>query len=103
MGFPVRTAPTLALRIAEKKIHDAMAALRQRNVNIDGPCPRCRYDGWNVDLLEIPVNSLMTSAQPMPPNYVHTGATTLSVLSVVCQRCGNTILHNLNVLGITVR
>jgi hypothetical protein len=88
--------------LAEAKIHEAMEELKKRNVTSDY-CPRCNWQDWNVDLLEIPANSLLTSAVPLSPNYIHTGATNLSVLTIVCQRCGYTILHNLQVLGLSVR
>ena len=107
MGFPVRTAPTLSSRIAESKVHEAMEELKRRHVRIDDNCPRCNFDQWNVDLLEMPTNSLMTSAQAgaysMPGHYVNTGATNLTVLTIVCRRCGYTMLHNLDVLGISMR
>ena len=102
MGFTVRSAPTLASRVAEAKIHEAMEELRKRGV-IGNVCPRCRTDRWNVDLLEIPAFSLMSSLAPLAPGYVSTGETRLSVLTLVCTNCGYTMLHNLEVLGISIR
>jgi predicted nucleic-acid-binding Zn-ribbon protein len=107
MGFPVRTAPTLLARVAQEKMRQAMEELRKRHVNIDAPCPRCKFENWNVDLMEIPATSMMTSVQSggfsMPGHYVNTGATNFPVLSIVCQRCGYTVFHNLQVLGISLR
>jgi hypothetical protein len=106
MGFSRLGAnTTLSAQIAEAKIREAMQELRRRHVRVDENCFRCNFDGWNIDLLEIPATSLMATAPslPPPPNYILTGATNLPVLSIVCQRCGYTVLHNLQVLGISLR
>jgi ribosomal protein S27AE len=88
---------------AETKIHEAMESLKQRHVKIDDNCPRCNFGKWNVDLLEIPALSLIASFAPLAPGYVSTGETNLSVLALVCTRCGYTMFHNLHVLGISMR
>ncbi len=103
LGATGVTRQSLSGRMAEAKIHEAMEELKRRHVRIDNNCPRCSFENWNVDLLEIPAFSLMTSATPLPPNYFHTGATNFPVLSIVCQRCGYSVFHNLQVLGISLR
>ena len=87
---------------AQVTIHKAMDELKRRQVNIESACSRCNFDSWSVDLLEGPATSLMTSALSVttPPYYPGTGATTLTVLAIVCQRCGYTIFHNAQVLGV---
>ncbi len=93
----------------EMKIHEAMQELKRRKVAVDENCPRCNFDQWNADLLEIPATSLMTSAQSGAfsglggGHYINTGASKLSVLTIVCRRCGYTMLHSLDVLGIPMR
>jgi hypothetical protein len=92
--------PRLTLA-AEMKIAEAMKALEARGVKHDC-CSRCEAEDWNVDLLEIPANSaLSVTGLPTFPGGGASGS--LSLLAVVCRNCGNTIFHNLDVLGIRLR
>ncbi len=87
--------------VTEIRIKNALEQMKARGVN-DDYCPRCGKFDWNVDLLEIPVNSAMLpgvvtlgpGAQSIP--IPTTG--TLTVLSIICKICGYTIFHTLNVL-----
>lgn len=103
-SFPnIPKPPSLSARI---RIQQVITELRKRGVNVDRDrCPRCNREQFNVDILQIPVRSLMSlSALPPPPtgNYVWSGQTTgsISVFAVVCTNCGYTIFHNLNALGL---
>lgn len=93
-----RSRPRLSAQI---KIDEAMKALEQRGVKHDY-CARCETNNWNIDLLEVPASSALS---PMGLPYVRGAAGTgyLSLLAVVCRNCGNTIFHNLDVLGISLR
>ena len=90
------------------RIQKAVEQMKARGVD-DDRCPRCHIFDWNVDLLDIPVNSAMSqprfvgivgqgmqSIPPLSPWEQTTGA--LAVLSLVCKNCGYTIFHTLNVL-----
>ncbi len=92
----------------QDRISRALATLRQRGV-LDDRCPRCKTSDWNIDLLEIPATSALSATSPS--GWVPLGAYStyfvkqqsggiLPMLAVVCKNCGNTIFHNLNVLGI---
>jgi hypothetical protein len=90
--------PRLSERI---KIDQAMNALKQRGVKNDY-CSRCDKYDWNVDLIEVPANSaLAATGLPTFPGGRTSGY--LSLLAVVCRNCGNTIFHNLEVLGVQLR
>ena len=92
--------PRLTLQ-AEMKISEAMEALKQRGVKHDY-CARCEQKDWNVDLLEIPANSaLSVTGLPTFPGGATSGY--ISLLAVVCRNCGNSIFHNLDVLGLRLR
>jgi predicted nucleic-acid-binding Zn-ribbon protein len=83
------------------RISQAIDELRKRGVKNDY-CPRCETNDWNVDLVEIPANSALS---PMGlPTFRGGGATGyFSLLAVVCKNCGNTIFHNMEILGIPLR
>src|SRR5258708_1638612 len=88
--------PSLSTRIT---IKEAMDRLKERGVKNDY-CPRCEHLDWNVDIVEIPGRSAITTAvfpvlAPDNPQY-------LSLLAVVCRNCGYTMFHNLDILGISV-
>src|SRR5713226_7521601 len=87
----------------QDRINRALAILRQRGV-LDDRCPRCNTSAWNVDLVEISATSALTSPTGWIPltTYVikpQSGGL-LNLLTIVCKNCGNTIFHNLNVLGV---
>jgi hypothetical protein len=91
----------------EIRIKNALEQMKARGVN-DDYCPRCEKFDWNVDLLEIPVNSAMSGltgavslgpgSQTIPVNSWLQTTGALQVLSIVCKICGYTIFHTLNVL-----
>jgi hypothetical protein len=108
MSEPWKLAPIPPTPISpQDRINRALAILRQRGV-LDDRCPRCKTSNWNIDLIEVPA----TSALSMPssnwvPFFEYTNPVVnrqptgvLPMLSLVCKNCGNTIFHNLNVLGI---
>ncbi len=93
--------------LAQFKIQKALDELKRRGVESDY-CPRCNASDWNVDLIEIPASSAMSSfgmsgvgGQVFPASiaYQQTNGV-MPLLGIVCKNCGNTIFHNLNVLGI---
>jgi hypothetical protein len=96
---------TVAVDVAtpqEKRINGALAELgRRRHEPKEDYCPRCGVFDWNVDILDIPANSLM--ARPALPtgSYRYTQQPTgfISTLSLVCKNCGFMIFHNMDVLG----
>jgi hypothetical protein len=90
----IRSSPTTQERIAQ-----ALAELSKRGVKHDY-CPRCDHRDWNVDLLEVPANTAL-SESGLPPWSGASGY--LPLLAVVCTNCGNSIFHNLNILGISLR
>jgi|SRR5438309_320062 len=86
---------------ADTKIQQALSELAQRGVKSDY-CPRCGHLDWNVDLVEIPARSaLLYAAFPVLAPETEDGF--IPLLTVVCQNCGNTLFHNLEILGINVR
>jgi hypothetical protein len=93
-----RSRPRLSTQV---KIDEVMKALQQRGVKHDY-CPRCDTKNWNIDLVEIPANSAL-SEQGLPYFRAGTASGYLSLLAVVCTNCGNTIFHNLDILGISLR
>lgn len=93
--FPVQT-----------RIEQAIAKLKAKGVEQDN-CPRCMVFDWNVDILDIPVNSAMASnsfLSALSPNAVFTQESShrttgvFSVLSLVCKNCGYSIFHSLSIL-----
>ena len=103
---------------ATEKLDLAIAELRKRGVKNDY-CPRCETDDWNIDLLEIPANSELSpfsdaamrglSGLPFLPSSAKSTTpqrgtpSHLSLLAFVCKNCGNTIFHNLAILGLPTR
>lgn len=89
------------------RIEKAVARLKTKGVENDF-CPRCGVFDWNVDILEIPANSLLASSPfsgsyslnatffSQNPSHLATGV--LSVLSLVCKNCGYSIFHNMSML-----
>jgi hypothetical protein len=89
------------------RIEKAVAKLKTKGVENDN-CPRCTVFDWNVDILEIPANSLLASSPILglispkgayfsqSPSHLATGV--LSVLSLVCKNCGYSIFHNMSML-----
>jgi hypothetical protein len=87
-------------RVSDERISLAMDELSKRGVKHDN-CPRCDHKEWNVDLLEVPADSVLSGGVTAFPRGSVTGR--LSLLAVVCTNCGNSIFHNLGVLGISLR
>lgn len=87
----------------QQRIQLAIAELKRRGVSSDF-CPRCNTSDWNVDLLEIPANSAMSSYGAnqalIGTNYLFQGGGRLSLLGIVCKNCGYTLFHNLDILGV---
>jgi predicted nucleic-acid-binding Zn-ribbon protein len=95
MYLPTRTVtPEM-----QSKIQEALQALAQRGAKIDY-CPRCSARNWLVDLLAIPAIALPNPmigagmAYSPPTGFI-------PLITIMCQNCGHTLLHNLNVLGIS--
>ena|ERR1700757_389066 len=101
-----RPNPTESVQV---RIERAIARLKEKGVENDH-CPRCTVFDWNVDILEIPVNSAMAPPfasflGPLDTKPDIYGQRTnrpasgiLSVLSLVCKNCGYSIFHNMNML-----
>ena len=85
---------------AQIRIERALAELRKRGVENDH-CPRCVRFDWNVDIVDIPANSQVARVRASLP-WVYTQQPTgiLSVLGVVCKKCGYTMFHNMAILGL---
>src|SRR5258706_13774373 len=103
MSNPFGTNPYVRLKdlvggTSEEPVSQAMAELHKRGVKHDS-CPRCNHNAWNVDLLEVPADSALSpeGLSPFPRGSVNGR---LSLLALVCSNCGNSIFHNLSILGI---
>ena|SRR5208282_327451 len=91
----------------EERVQRAIDELRRRGANNDY-CPRCSTFDWNVDLLEIPATSALSSkissgagfGGRMYPRPYSDASGVLPMLSIVCKNCGYTMFHNLNNLGV---
>lgn len=82
---------------AVKLVTRALEELSKRNVTNDY-CPRCATFDWNVDAVAINVIPLQSIPASMPLSYVPSH---MAALQIVCKNCGYTMLHNLEVLGLT--
>lgn len=104
-GFQGIRRPSLPrLVTTEERIERALAKLRERGVTNDF-CPRCNTHDWNVDVLQIPANSGMSSGfgsarEAFSAALVGRTAGILQILGLVCKNCGYSIFHNLDVLGV---
>ncbi len=82
---------------AVQLVNEALEELKKRKVTHDY-CPRCETFDWNVDPVAISVIPLRGIPAALPsayfPGYV-------MAIQIVCKNCGYTMLHNLNVLGLT--
>jgi hypothetical protein len=78
-------------------VKSILADLRMRGANQDY-CARCETNDWNVDVIRvfaIPMplaNGGPPTALP-PPSQAY-----IPTLCIVCNKCGNMILHNLQSL-----
>jgi hypothetical protein len=99
-GRPLRTPRLRNPAEANSKIQQALSELAKRGVKSDY-CPRCGHLDWNVDIVEIPARSaLLYAAFPVLASQTEEGF--ISLLTAVCRNCGNTLFHNLHILGINV-
>ncbi len=92
---------------AVARVNEAIQRLRERGALKDDLCPRCSTANWGVNFIAIPAVPLpkggfniprnvvfpVTISQGPPINYI-------SALVLVCQQCGNTIIHDLKTLGL---
>lgn len=99
----------------EYRINKAFDVLKARGV-LNDRCPRCRTSSWNVDLIEVPATSAFSppghsvnrnawgaafyAGNVVNSNLSPPSSGILSMLSIVCNNCGYTMFHNLNVLGV---
>jgi hypothetical protein len=99
-GRPLRTPRLRNPAEANSKIQEALSELTRRGVKSDY-CPRCGHLDWTVDLVEIPAKSaLLYAAFPVLAPENEEGF--IPLLTAVCRNCGNTLFHNLGILGIKV-
>jgi hypothetical protein len=78
----------------QQKINEVVAELRSRGLH-DDRCPRCRTTNWSVDFFQLPIAPIGAggySPGPLLNAFV-------PVASFTCMNCGNTINHNLKILG----
>jgi hypothetical protein len=88
-----------------QRVNDAIQRLRERGALKDERCPRCSTDNWNVDFIAIPSLPLPKGGLNVPRDMrVHVAvgppSSYIPTLMLVCTNCGNTIIHNLKVLGL---
>ena len=77
-----------------QKTSEALQALAARGVQIKN-CPLCNQNAWRADLIAYFVSALPVSGLAAPPPHIPT-------LTLTCNFCVNTVVHNFNVLGISL-
>jgi predicted nucleic-acid-binding Zn-ribbon protein len=87
-------------------VNEAIQRLREVGALKDDHCPRCGTDNWNVDFIAIPSVPLPKAGLNVQRNVVmHVAITSpwsyIPALTLLCTNCGNTIIHNLRVLGLS--
>lgn len=82
---------------AIKLVNKALEVLKERKVTNDY-CPRCGVFDWSVDPIAIGVIPLLGIPAHLPNSYF---PEQIMALQIVCKNCGYTMLHNLNVLGLS--
>lgn len=92
--IPPLPPPVAATEQLNAKINQVLQALRARGAVVSN-CPRCNQNNWRADLLAYFVSPLPVTSMPLPPPHVPT-------LTLTCTICGNTLIHNLNALGIAL-
>jgi hypothetical protein len=88
-----------------QRVNEAIQRLQERGARKDLRCPRCNTENWDVDFIAIPSVPLPKAGINVPRNVVmHVGIGSASsyipALTLVCTNCGNTIIHNLKMLGL---
>ncbi|MGO9318938.1 MAG: hypothetical protein ACLPXT_12795 [Terracidiphilus sp.] len=81
---------------SEKLVTRALAELKERNV-IHNDCPRCDTFDWNVEPIAIGVIPLRGIPASLPLSY---WPGQINAIQFVCKKCGYTMFHNLNILGL---
>ncbi len=81
---------------AVKLVEKALEALKNRKVTIDY-CPRCGTFDLKVDPISIAVTPLQGIPAAIPSAY---SPSYIAAIQIVCQSCGYTVFHNLNVLDL---
>jgi hypothetical protein len=84
------TTPPQPVNI-EEKVQEVLRILVSRNV--PSICPRCGQNNWRAELVGFFVSSL--PAGVLPKGHI-------PALMLTCNVCGNTVIHNLNVLGVKI-
>jgi hypothetical protein len=103
--LPNPMPPTPTETEEAKRVNDAIQRLQERGALKDEHCPRCRVFDWHVDFIAIPSVPLPNAGLNLQRNVVmHVGISSASsyipALTLVCRNCGNTIIHNLKMLGL---
>ncbi len=84
------------------RIRKAIEELKRRGVKSD-TCPRCDASDWNLDLIEVSTKSPLAPASgpifPRTSEYDQASGF-IPLLGIVCKKCGFSMFHNLDVLGV---
>jgi hypothetical protein len=86
--------PPLPPEAAQNQVNDIVNELRRRGLH-DDRCPRCRTSNWATDFFQMPI-------APIGVGGFTVGSLLNAFIPVVCftcTNCGNTLYHNLRVLG----
>lgn len=78
-----------------KLINEALQRLKEKVKH--NACPRCDVFDWGVDPVAINMIPLAGVPAGIPNAYFPSRSL---VLQIVCKNCGNTIFHNLRILGL---
>lgn len=92
---PVPAPQQLLPEHIKQKIGEVLDALKSRGALITN-CPRCNQNAWRADLVAYFVGPV-----PPAPNFSVPPAQVPS-LTLTCNVCGNTIIHNLLILGVAL-
>lgn len=81
-----------------KLVEAASKELEKRKASHNN-CPRCDTNDWSVRPIAISVIPLRGVPTSLPYSYFQSH---VMMLQMVCKNCGNTIFHDLAVLGLAL-
>ena len=79
---------------AQKQVDEVVNELRRRGLH-DDRCPRCKASRWATDFFQMPVAPIGAGGYTVGPLL----NAFIPVVCFTCTNCGNTVYHNLRVLG----